>query len=35
VILKVVGALVGLRVDESEELQGLDIVCHEETGYNL
>jgi Amt family ammonium transporter len=35
VILKVVGALVGLRVDENEEIQGLDIVCHEETGYNL
>ncbi len=35
VILKVVGALVGLRVDESEEIQGLDITCHEETGYNL
>jgi Amt family ammonium transporter len=34
-ILKVVGALVGLRVDESEEIQGLDIICHEETGYNL
>ncbi len=35
VILKLVGALVGLRVDEEEEIQGLDIVCHEETGYNL
>lgn len=35
VILKVVGALVGLRVDESEEIQGLDIIGHEETGYNL
>jgi Amt family ammonium transporter len=35
VILKVVGAMVGLRVDENEEIQGLDIVCHEETGYNL
>ncbi len=35
VILKVVGALVGLRVDENEEIQGLDIICHEETGYNL
>lgn len=35
VILKLVGAMVGLRVDEDEEIQGLDIVCHEETGYNL
>lgn len=35
VILKVVSTLVGLRVDEDEEIQGLDIVCHEETGYNL
>ncbi len=35
VILKLVGAMVGLRVDEEEEIQGLDIVCHEETGYNL
>ena len=36
VILKLVGALVGgLRVDEDGEVQGLDIVCHEETGYNM
>lgn len=35
VILKMVGAMVGLRVDEDEEIQGLDIICHEETGYNL
>ncbi len=35
VILKLVGAMVGLRVGEEEEIQGLDIVCHEETGYNL
>ncbi len=34
-ILKVVGALIGLRVDEDEEIQGLDIICHEESGYNL
>jgi Amt family ammonium transporter len=34
VILKVIGALVGLRVDEEQEVQGLDIVSHEETGYN-
>jgi ammonium transporter, Amt family len=35
VILKLVGALVGLRVGEDEEIEGLDIVCHEETGYNI
>lgn len=35
VILKLVGAIIGLRVDEDEEIQGLDIVCHEETGYNM
>ncbi len=36
VILKVVGLMMGgLRVDEEQEVQGLDIVCHEETGYNL
>ncbi len=35
IILKVVSAMTGgLRVDEEEEIQGLDIVCHEETGYN-
>ncbi len=34
-ILKLVGALVGLRVDEEQEIQGLDIVSHEETGYNF
>jgi len=34
-ILKLVGAMVGLRVDEEDEIQGLDIVGHEETGYNL
>lgn len=36
VILKVVALMTsGLRVDEEEETQGLDIICHEETGYNL
>jgi Amt family ammonium transporter len=35
VILKVVGTLVGLRVDEDEETEGLDIVLHDEQGYNL
>ena len=35
VILKVVKMMVGLRVDEQEETQGLDITQHEETGYNM
>jgi Amt family ammonium transporter len=35
VILKIVGALVGLRVTEDEENEGLDIVLHDEQGYNL
>jgi len=33
VILKVVDAVVGLRVSEEEELQGLDITQHGEEGY--
>jgi len=36
IILKLVGVLTGgLRVDEEHEQQGLDVVSHEETGYNL
>ncbi|MEH6825423.1 MAG: ammonium transporter [Motiliproteus sp.] len=35
VILKVVGAMVGLRVCEEIEVQGLDTAEHEETGYNI
>jgi Amt family ammonium transporter len=35
VILKVVGAVVGLRVSEEQEIEGLDIVMHEERGYDL
>jgi ammonium transporter, Amt family len=35
VILKVVDALVGLRVTEAEETEGLDITQHEEKGYSL
>ncbi|OMH33756.1 ammonium transporter [Motiliproteus sp. MSK22-1] len=35
IILKVVGAIVGLRVDEETEIQGLDTAEHEETAYNL
>jgi Amt family ammonium transporter len=35
IILKLVGAMVGLRVNEDEETEGLDIVLHDEKGYNL
>ncbi len=35
VILKVVDLLIGLRVDEEEETQGLDLVLHDERGYDL
>jgi len=35
VILKVVGALTPLRVSVEEETEGLDLVLHEERGYNL
>ncbi|MCP4006537.1 MAG: ammonium transporter [bacterium] len=34
-ILKIVDAVLGLRVDEQDETRGLDISQHEETGYNL
>ena len=35
VILKIVDALLGLRVSGDEETEGLDIVLHDEQGYNL
>ncbi len=35
IILKVVKVLVGLRVDEQQETEGLDVTQHEETGYNM
>jgi len=35
VILKVVDAMLGLRVSEEEEQQGLDLVLHDERGYDL
>ncbi|MES9835538.1 MAG: ammonium transporter [gamma proteobacterium symbiont of Ctena orbiculata] len=34
VILKLVDALLGLRVTKDQEIEGLDIVSHEERGYN-
>ncbi len=35
VLLKIVGALVGLRVNEEEEFDGLDLSQHGESGYNF
>jgi Amt family ammonium transporter len=35
VLLKVVNALVGLRVEAEEEHEGLDITLHGEEGYNM
>ena len=34
-LLKLVDALVGLRVTEEQETEGLDIALHDERGYNL
>lgn len=34
-VLKVVAAITGLRVAEEEEVEGLDIVLHEEKGYDI
>lgn len=35
IILKLVDMFIGLRVDEDEETEGLDIVLHNESGYNI
>jgi len=35
IILKLVDIMVGLRVDGDAETQGLDLVLHDERGYNL
>ena len=35
VLLKVVDSLMGLRVDEEQETEGLDLVLHDERGYDL
>ena len=35
IILKLVDMMVGLRVDSDEETQGLDLVLHDERGYDL
>lgn len=34
ILLKLIKLSIGLRVDEETEVQGLDIVLHEETGYH-
>jgi Amt family ammonium transporter len=35
ILLKVVDAMVGLRVTEEQETEGLDLASHDERGYNL
>ncbi|MEE8515015.1 MAG: ammonium transporter [Alphaproteobacteria bacterium] len=35
IIVKVVDALVGLRVSEEDEIEGLDITTHGESGYDI
>jgi Amt family ammonium transporter len=35
IILKLIDAVIGLRVSADQETEGLDIVLHDETGYNL
>ncbi|OUS11387.1 ammonia channel protein [Gammaproteobacteria bacterium 53_120_T64] len=35
ILLKVLDALMGLRVSDDEETEGLDIVLHDERGYDL
>ena len=35
VILKLVDLVIGLRVSDEEETQGLDLVLHDERGYDL
>jgi len=35
ILLKIVDMIVGLRVTEEQETEGLDIALHDERGYNL
>jgi Amt family ammonium transporter len=35
ILLKLVDQLIGLRVDDEEETEGLDLVLHDERGYDL
>jgi Amt family ammonium transporter len=34
-IFKVIDVMVGLRVEEEDETQGLDIISHNERGYDI
>ncbi|MBL7003258.1 MAG: ammonium transporter [Gammaproteobacteria bacterium] len=34
IILKIVALFIELRIDEQEEHEGIDLVCHDEKGYN-
>jgi Amt family ammonium transporter len=35
VLLKIIDAVIGLRVTPEQEQEGLDLVLHDERGYNL
>jgi Amt family ammonium transporter len=35
IILKVLDSVIGLRVNEQDEQEGLDLALHDEQGYNL
>ncbi len=35
ILLKLINAMVGLRITDEQELEGLDIVSHDERGYDL
>ena len=35
ILLKIIDKVIGLRVDEDSETEGLDLVLHDERGYNL
>ena len=33
ILLKVIDVIIGLRVDEEQEVEGLDMALHDERGY--
>jgi Amt family ammonium transporter len=35
IILKILDVVMGLRVDEEQEVEGLDLALHDERGYIL
>ena len=35
ILLKIIDAVIGLRVTDEQEEMGLDLVLHDEMGYNL